>query len=178
MKTVQRIAAAWLVAASMPLPAAQLYQWKDAQGRTVYSDQPPPPSVKGVQQRRFVGSFVESGESYELKQAREKSPVTLYAGSCGAPCDDARRLLQTRGVPFTEIDPSENGEARDALQKLTGRNRVPVLVVGADKIDGFEEGQWHAALDRAHYPKAPAVARKPASAASAPQPAAGAPAKP
>lgn len=162
MKAGFIIAAAWLAAASAPLSAAQLYQWKDAQGRTVYSDQAPPPHVRNAQQKAFKGSVIESGESYTSKTAREKYPVTLYASACGAPCDQARKLLSERGVPFSNKDPQASPETQVELQKLTGQLRVPVLVVGNDKIDGFESGQWHAALDRAGYPKSALPGGKPA----------------
>jgi len=161
MKAGTLLMAAWLAAASMPLAAAQLYQWKDAQGRTVYSDQAPPPSVRNAQQRSFKGSFIEGSESYAARIAREKNPVTLYANACGAPCDDARRLLVERGIPFSSKDPQANPEAQAELKKLTGQLRVPVLVVGSDKIDGFETGQWQAMLDKAGYPKTPIPGTKP-----------------
>ena len=143
--------------------AAQLYQWKDAQGRTVYSDQPPPPSVRNAQQKAFKGSVIESGENYATRTAREKSPVTLYVTDCGAPCDQARKLLTERGVPHTHKDPQTHPDAQAELQKLTGRLSVPVLVVGTDKIDGFEASQWQSALDRAGYPKVAQPGRKPAA---------------
>ncbi len=145
--------AIWLAAASLSAGAAQLYQWKDAQGRTVYSDQPPPPSIKNAQQKAFKGNVIEIGESYDAKTAREKYPVTLYASACGIPCDQARQLLTQRGVPFSGKDPQASPEAQAELKKLTGRLSVPVLVVGSERIDGFEAGQWQAALDRAGYPK-------------------------
>ncbi|MEW5966959.1 MAG: glutaredoxin family protein, partial [Pseudomonadota bacterium] len=171
-------AALCLALASAPLTAAQLYQWKDAQGRMVYSDQPPPPSVGKVQQKNFKGNFIEIGESYTAKTAREKFPVTLFSTACGAPCDQARQLLSERGVPYSSKDPQASPEANAELKKLTGRLSVPVLVVGQEKIDGFETGQWQALLDKAGYPKSPAPGRPaPASpAAAAPAPAAAAPA--
>lgn len=165
--------AAVLAAAAGMLHAAQLYQWKDEKGQTVYSDQAPPPSVKNAQQRSFQGSFIEVGEAYAWRLAREKHPVTLYATACGPACDQARQLLGARGIPFADVNPERNPEAQAELQKLTGRLHVPVLVVGKDKVDGFESGQWQAALDRAGYPKAPppgykAEAAAPAKPASAP----------
>ena len=164
--------AVWLAAASMPLTAAQLYQWKDAQGRMVYSDHPPPPNITSSQQKSFKGSVIETGESYATRSAREKNPVTLYASACGTPCDQARQLLSERGVPFSSKDPQASPEAQEALKKLTGRLNVPVLVIGSDKIDGFETGQWQDALDRAGYPKSAPPGSKPASApAAAPAPA-------
>lgn len=163
MKAGSILMAIWLAAASLSAGAAQLYQWKDAQGRTVYSDQPPPPSIKNAQQKAFKGNVIEIGESYDAKTAREKHPVTLYASACGIPCDQARQLLTQRGVPFSGKDPQASPEAQAELKKLTGRLSVPVLVVGSERIDGFEAGQWQAALDRAGYPKSAPSNSAPAS---------------
>jgi glutaredoxin len=172
MKAGLILIAVWLAVASTPLDAAQLYQWKDAQGHTVYSDQAPPPSVRNAEQKSFKGSIIESGESYAAQTAREKYPVTLYASACGIPCDQARQLLKTRGVPFSNKDPQASPEAEAELKKLTGQLRVPVLVVGSDRIDGFEAGQWQAALDRAGYPKsAPFGSKSVPATASTPTPA-------
>jgi len=173
-----------------PTHSAQLYQWKDAQGRVYYSDQQPPPSVKNATKKNFKGSFIEGGDSFALKSAKEKFPVTLYTTACGVPCDQAKRHLEQRGIPYASKNP-ESGEDRAALLKLTGRSNVPVLLVGKDKIDGYEVGQWDAALDKAGYPKAGDLLKKPtpenavetsktpspgASAKDAPSPAAPSPA--
>lgn len=143
-----------------PTQAAQLYQWKDAQGRVYYSDQQPPPSVKNAVQKSFKGNVIEGDDSFAMKSARVKFPVTLYSTACGEPCDQAKRHLEKRGIPYTGKNP-ETPEDRAALLKLTGRSHVPVLVVGTDKIDGFEAGQWDAALDKAGYPKAGDLLKKP-----------------
>ena len=153
--------AAWVAMASTPLAASQLYQWKDAQGRTVYSDQAPPTSVANSQQKSFKGSFVEGGEAYATKVAREKHPVTLYTSACGSACDQARQLLIQRGVPFSSKDLQASEDARNEVQKLTGKLNVPVLLVGSDKVEGFAAAQWQAALDRAGYPKSAPPGSKP-----------------
>ena len=163
MKAGRIMMAVWMAAASTSLAAASLYQWKDAQGRTVYSDQPPPPNIRSAQQKAFNGNVIEIGESYATKTAREKYPITLYASACGPLCDQARQLLIQRGVPFSSKDPQASPAAQAELQKLTGRLNVPVLVVGSDKIDGFETGEWQAALDRAGYPKSAPAGSKPAA---------------
>ena len=179
MKAGYMMVAAWLAVASAPLAAAQLYQWKDAQGRTVYSDQPPPSSIRNAQQKSFKGNLIEVGESYSTRTAREKYPITLYASACGPLCDQARQLLNERGVPYSNKDPQASPEAQTELKKLTGRSSVPVLIVGSDKVDGFESGQWQAALDRAGYPKSALPGRKPTpEIAPAPAPAAPPPVTP
>lgn len=169
MKAGFIIAACVVATASAPLAAAQLYQWKDAQGRMIYSDQPPPANAKNAQQKSFKGNLIESGESYATKTAREKHPITLYSSPCGAPCDEARKLLTERGVPFSSKDTQASTDAQAELKKLTGKLSVPVIVVGSERIDGFESGQWNAALDRAGYPKSAPPGSKPASTATAPK---------
>jgi glutaredoxin len=155
--------------ASAPLAAAQLYQWKDAQGRMMYSDHPPPASIRNAQQKSFKGNLIETGESYATKTAREKHPITLYASACGAPCDQARKLLIDRGSPFSNKDPQASPDAQAELKKLTGKLSVPVLVVGSERIDGYETELWNAALDRAGYPKSAPPGSKPAPAVAAPK---------
>lgn len=162
-----------LAASSGLAGAAQLYQWKDAQGRMVYSDQQPPPHVKNADQKSFKGNLIETGESYATRTARDKYPVTLYANACGPLCDQARQLLTERGIPFSGKDPQASPEAQAELKKLTGQTRVPVMFVGSEKLDGFQAEQWQAALDRAGYPKS----AKPAGASTVPPAAPASPAK-
>jgi len=156
MKSGLILATVCLALASAPLAAAQLYQWKDADGRMIYSDQPPPPSVKNAQQKNFKGSVIEGSEPYAVRVAREKHPITLYTSACGTACDQARQFLIQRGVPFSSKDLQASEGARNEVQKLTGKLNVPVLLVGSDKIEGFSDSQWQAALDRAGYPKSAA----------------------
>lgn len=166
MRAGRILLATCLAAASAtPLAAGKLYQWKDPQGRMVYSDQPPPPHIS-AQHKAFKGNVIEGSEPYATKTARERHPITLYANACGAPCDQARQLLRERGVPFNNKDPQASPEAQAELQKLTGRLSVPVLVVGKERIDGFEAGQWQAAMDRAGYPRSALPGRAPAETAT------------
>ena len=155
-----------LITAPPPAHSAQLYQWKDAQGHVFYSDQQPPPSVKNATQKSFKGNVIEGGDSFAMKSAREKFPVTLYVTACGVPCDQAKRHLEQRSIPYVSKNP-ESGDDRAALIKLTGRSNVPVLLVGTAKIDGYETGQWDAALDKAGYPKVGDLVKKPAPVNSA-----------
>ena len=132
--------------------AGETYRWEDAQGRVYYSDQPPPPGARNVRKTREFDDDEEGALPYRLQVVVEKAPVTLYATDCGQPCDRARELLITRGVPHTMLDAS-TPEVQAELQKLTnGRVEVPVVVIGKVVLRGFEEGQWNSALDVAGYP--------------------------
>ena len=75
-------------------------------------------------------------------------------------------------MPFTSKDPQANPDAQAELKKLTGKLNVPVLVIGRDRLDGFETGQWQAALDHAGYPKSVPVRQPAGTPATTPAPAA------
>jgi glutaredoxin len=154
-----------LVLITLPVAADQFYRWVDGQGRVNYSDQPPPSSMaKQATQKSYKGSVIEGGESYALRQARERFPVTLFATTdCGIPCEQAKGHLARRGIPYSSKDPSSDAEAQKALAAAGGKFRVPTLLVGTDKLEGYEEGAWNASLDRAGYPKSPAPGAKAAA---------------
>ncbi len=133
--------------------AQQLYRWTDEKGRLHVADTPPPPGAKDVHRWRVAASSpTEDGsEPYALRQARKESPVTLYTASDCEPCNDARKLLNVRGIPFKEVSVTEK-EVND-LVKLAGSASVPVIVVGSATQKGFEESVYERLLDDAGYPK-------------------------
>lgn len=154
--------------------AQQVYRYLDKDGRTIYTDRPPPADSKDVQAKRMSPNFIESSEEpIALTQAAQRFPVTLYTFACGTVCQNAESLLNRRGIPFTTVNVEEQKGA-DALQKLTGGLQAPVLQVGEKQVaKGFNEARWTAMLDEAGYPKSlprRGAARAPTEAAAAPAP--------
>ena len=176
----QRIALASGVAGVvlMTLAAAQpqqVYRYVDKDGRTIYTDRPPPPDSKEVQAKRLSPNYIENNDMpVAMAQAAQRFPVTLYTFACGTVCQNAEALLNKRGVPFTTVNVEEQKGA-EALQKLTGAQQAPVLQLG-DKLvaKGFNEARWTSMLDDAGYPKSPPrrVAAKTPAEPAAPPPAA------
>ncbi|QJR16874.1 glutaredoxin family protein [Usitatibacter palustris] len=171
-----------LVAAAVAVPAlvaAQqtVYKWVDKDGKTHFSDSPPPSDAKKSEQKTVGGGYAATSNlPYATQIAMKKSPVTLYTGTdCGESCAQGRALLTKRGIPFAERDAQGNAEAAEALKKLVGGLDVPTLVVGESKVKGYEEGQWTAALDGAGYPKTALPGSTPPAPAKAPPKADGQP---
>lgn len=134
--------------------AAEMFRWVDADGKVHYTDAPPPPTAKNVQQKKLGDKAGSVQLPYTLQQATKNFPVTLYNSECGDPCVKARALLAKRGIPFTEKNPEKTPADAEAVKKLTGGAAVvPVLIVGTDILKGFEEGNWNGALDQAGYPR-------------------------
>ncbi len=150
--------------------AAQVYEWVDEKGVRQYTQQPPPPDVKNVQQKRFGANVVEtSGPTYSLQQAAKNFPVTLYVTDCGDPCTKARAHLAKRGVPFTEKNPQKEDEFENFKKLSGGGMGVPLLVIGKLRtLEGYLASEWDAALDMARYPRVAMPGAKPAATAPAP----------
>ena len=143
------------VAFSALVHGGTLYRWVDSEGRVHYSDTPPPPSAKQVEKKRLKGAPAEDTSQlpYATQMAAKNFPVTLYITDCGDACTKARSLLAKRGIPFSEKNAQQPDDQEELSKLLGGQLEVPVLKVGNNVVRGYEESQWHSALDIAGYPK-------------------------
>lgn len=152
---------------------AQTYRWVDADGRIHFSDKPPPAKYLPKQHDIRDGSNGTSGGlNYTLSQAMQNFPVTLYAGTDCAPCDDGRALLKKRGIPFTEKIVMTSDDAAK-LKEAGGGGELPFLTVGRLSNIGFVEREWNTTLTMAGYPEnnqLPANYKNPAPVPAAPPP--------
>jgi glutaredoxin len=172
--------------ASLASPALAQYKVVAPDGSVTYTDRPP------VADNARVSSLGRSGAAasgpsgsdvalpFDLRQVTSRFPVTLYTGANCMPCDSGRRLLQQRGVPYTErLVVSLEDSA--VLERLTGGRTIPSLTIGAQQLRGFNPTDWTTYIDAAGYPAesrlprgwqaqpaTPLVAKVAAPAASAP----------
>lgn len=65
--------------------------------------------------------------------------VTLYSTDYCGYCRAAKRLFESKGIPFEEIDLSEDDAGRDALRARTGRTTVPQIFIGETHVGGFDD---------------------------------------
>jgi glutaredoxin len=150
--------------------AQQVYRWVDKDGGVHYTQTPPPrDAAKSLQQKSYGSSTGSIELPYATRVAMKAFPITLYtAPDCGKACTDGRGYLQQRGVPFREVVVADE-KAGAELQRIAGKTYVPVLVVGTEVQNGYEETAWKEALDVAGYPASgprippQAAARKPAA---------------
>lgn len=134
-----------------PLAHAAVYKWKDANGNTIFSDQPPP-NQKAEQRDIKANVMQTSGGNFNTREAMRKNPVTLWTNNCGEPCDSARALLGKRGIAYSLRNPEASAADFEALKKLVGAASVPVLQIGSNtKLTGFNAASWASALDAAGY---------------------------
>ena len=124
-------------------------------GSTTYTDRPPVASNARITALARSGSRsgpVDVSLPTELRAAVQRYPVTLYTSADCTPCDTGRRLLQQRGVPYSERRVSNEDDAA-ALERLVGGRTVPALTIGAQPLRGLSETDWASYLDVAGYPR-------------------------
>jgi glutaredoxin 3 len=61
--------------------------------------------------------------------------TTTYCGFCVA----AKNLLKTKGIPFEEIDVTNDPAARQDIAQRSGKRTVPQIFIGDESIGGFVE---------------------------------------
>ncbi|ALI55750.1 glutaredoxin 3 [Celeribacter marinus] len=67
-------------------------------------------------------------------------PVTLYTTPICPFCIAAKRLLDAKGVNYTDIDVMRDPSRRaEMMQKAHGRHTVPQIFVGDEHIGGCDE---------------------------------------
>lgn len=118
---------------------AAIYRWMDADGRIFYSDSPPKQgNAKSVKlQSNTVAPVVPVPKSKPAAVAGEK--VTLYTTTWCGYCKKARAYLNSRNIPFDDVDVEATDRGRREYREMGG-NGVPVIFVGSRRMDGYDQG--------------------------------------
>jgi glutaredoxin len=175
-----KIASTWRRGAALGLAlllcagaaSAQMYKWVDANGKTHFTDTPPPANAKSAPSK-LSGAAVGTTSSdmpYALATAMRNFPVTLYTTTACGGCDAGRAYLKSRGIPFTEKTVT-NAADEARLKAAGGDGNLPLFVVGSSKLTGYQQGAWDSMLNVALYPAKkilPSTYQYPAAVAAAP----------
>jgi glutaredoxin 3 len=71
--------------------------------------------------------------------------VVIYRTPYCPYCVRAATLLTRKGVPFREVDVSDDQQARERLLRETGQRTVPQIFINGTPVGGYDD---LAALDR------------------------------
>lgn len=65
--------------------------------------------------------------------------ISVYTTTYCSFCVAAKNLLKTKGIPFEEIDVTNDPAARQDISQRSGRRTVPQIFIGDEPIGGFME---------------------------------------
>ncbi len=66
-------------------------------------------------------------------------PVTVYSTNYCPYCRQAEQFLKARGVPFENIDVTEDDAMRTKLVELSGQRTVPQIFIDGKPIGGYSD---------------------------------------
>lgn len=144
-----------LALAAAAAPALAQYKVVGPDGSITYTDRPPATGnarISALSSRGGAPTPVDASLPFELRQAVGRFPVTLFTTAQCPACDSGRQWLQQRGVPYSEKRIASEEDIA-ALEKLVGSRAVPVLTIGSQALNGFQQTEWGSYLDIAGYPR-------------------------
>ena len=78
-----------------------------------------------------------------------RATVTIYSASWCAFCHMAKQYLDSKKVPYKDIDVESDHQAAQELVQKTGQAGIPVIEIGDETIIGFDRPKIDLALR--HY---------------------------
>lgn len=138
-------------------PAWALYKVVGPDGQVTYSDRPPAEPAARVQQLSSQATPVPTNNlPIALREPVARYPVALYTTRDCEACTMARNFLGRRGVPYAEST-IDSPEDRAMFKSRFNSTSVPVVTIGGQKLETFDESKWASYLDAAGYPKTSAL---------------------
>ena len=71
--------------------------------------------------------------------AKTANKVTIYSSNLCGFCFRAKRLLDSKGVAYEEINVDQRNDLRQHMMQITGRRSVPQIIINGDAIGVCDE---------------------------------------
>ena len=65
--------------------------------------------------------------------------ITVYSGHRCAYCNAAKKLLESKGLNYNEINVDDDPAMRDEMVARTHRQTVPQIFIGDHHVGGFDD---------------------------------------
>jgi glutaredoxin len=144
------LAAVLAIAAGNAWSQQQIYRWVDADGRVRYTSEKPPDGVKASPLQSRISSYAGTPTVVGAPRAAtdgrgQPAEVKMYMTDWCGYCKKAREFMTRKGVRHVELDIEKVPAARAEYDRLGARG-VPVILVGAQRMNGYSEERLAAML--------------------------------
>jgi len=119
----------------------QVHSWVDKKGVRHYSSAPPENMQDVTDYRMLEGSAVtdQAERPVESKDKKAFPDVVIYTTSWCSVCKKTKAWFSENGVPYQEYDVEKSRANYMAYQQQGGKGGVPFIIVGENKMEGFDE---------------------------------------
>jgi glutaredoxin len=135
---------------------AEIYRWTDEAGQVHYSDNPPDKlrtSKIKIHVQSITGPATVTavdGLPRTAPARGAKGKIKLYSATWCGYCKRAKAYLAGRGIGYEEMDVETSDQGRREFAALGGHG-VPVILVGSQRMDGYDQAELAALLQAAGY---------------------------
>jgi len=133
------------------MAAVTVVQCEDEKGNKSFQMACPPGS-KQVNTRRVATGAADATAS--AGQGTGSLSATLYYAPNCESCEVVKEYLRNRNIQITEKNVYENTDLQKELTDLTGKQSVPVTVIGQKVLTGYDRTELNAALAAVGYKEA------------------------
>jgi glutaredoxin len=134
----------------IPASAQPIYRSVGPDGRVQYTDKPPP-GAQATPVRERINSYSGTPTvSGATTPAAQRPEVRMYATDWCPYCRRAQAFFARQGIRYTHLDIEKSPAAHAEYKQLGGRG-VPVILVGAQRMNGFSEERLAQMLKAAGY---------------------------
>lgn len=145
-----------VLAAAATTPAWAVYKVVGPDGSVTFTNIPPSaPSGSVATVPGIAASPADAGNRLpaRLSSLQRTAPVVIYTTPGCKACKDGVRLLQHKGIPYTEKTIVSAQDAA-AFKRMDPGMRVPLLrIAGVELPPGFDAAAWEQSLHAAGYPE-------------------------
>lgn len=128
---------------------AEIYKWKDANGKVHFSDTKPeqaPAETVMLPDAPVRSASASAPPAFKPQFTPTVAPVTqknvvLYSASWCGYCTQARNFFNANAIPFREYDVETSNKGKRDFKSLGGK-AVPIILVDKQKLQGFNSAQF------------------------------------
>jgi glutaredoxin len=138
----------WLLIVAVAPAFAQIYLWRDGEGKAQLTTEPPKDWKPEAPRDAFSTPAPETNTRPDATSP-EKA-IVMYTTSWCPHCAKARAYLRSRNIAFVDHDIEQSADANVQYKEHGGRG-VPLIFVGQQRMNGFSERRMAEMLARAGY---------------------------
>ena len=127
---------------------AEVFRWTDAAGKVHFSDKKPDESERGHVETfdgRGAVSFIDAPPA-----TASLPKLRMFTTQWCPVCKKAKAWLKQRGTPFEEFDIETSAAAKAEYRRAGGRG-VPLILLGKERMAGFDARRLEIILAKAGY---------------------------
>lgn len=123
---------------------AQIYKWKDLNGKVHFSDKKPlNKKSENIQLKinTYKSVTIDPAGMTSIKKTSKNKNVIMYSAAWCGICKKAKKYFSQNNISYTEYDIDKNAAAKKR-HKAMGATGVPVIFIGNRRMNGFSAASF------------------------------------